>query len=172
MDPVLRPGRADDFAALERLYPRAFPDEDLLPLLRDLLNGQAPVLSLVAEQGGQIVGHVAFTECGVEGQPGQVAMLAPLAVAPEVQRTGIGSALVREGLHRVTEQGAVRALVLGDPAYYGRFGFQAETGIAPPYTLPDEWVAAWQGLVLDPDSPALHGVLDVPQAWKCPGLWS
>jgi putative acetyltransferase len=64
------------------------------------------------------------------------AALAPLAVRPGLQRAGVGSALVRTGLQSIPEFGAHGVLVLGDPAYYGRFGFSAETAakVTAPFT--------------------------------------
>lgn len=169
-EPVLRPGRSADWPALEALYRAAFPNEDLLPLLRDLLPDQA-VLSLVAEIDRQVVGHVAFTRCGIEGREDEVALLAPLAVAPSLQKQGIGSALVREGLRRLRDAGARQVQTLGDPGYYGRFGFRPDPDIAPPYPLPDAWRDAWQRLVLIAGEAPLAGRLLVSSPWQRPELW-
>jgi putative acetyltransferase len=78
--------------------------------------------SLVADDAGRIVGHIAFSPVTVESVGGGVG-LAPVAVLPECQRNGVGSQLVREGLRRAKEAGAAFAVVLGEPAYYSRFGF-------------------------------------------------
>ncbi len=160
-----------DLPDLEALYPAAFPNEDLLPLVRTLLQEEPPVLSLVAEVGGVVVGHVAFTPCRIEGQAVRVDLLAPLAVAPAHQRQGIGSTLVRAGLRRLASAGVARALVLGDPAYYSRFGFVPDRDVEPPYPLPPEWAGAWQSIVLDDADPPLHGRLSVPESWRQPALW-
>ena len=119
----IRDSRPDDGTALESLYPQAFPDEDLLPLLRDLLHDAANVISLVATVAAEPAGHVIFTRCGVIGDGVNVALLGPLAVAPAQQRQGIGSALVRAGLGRLEDEDVAIVCVLGDPAYYGRLGF-------------------------------------------------
>jgi putative acetyltransferase len=169
---AIRPGGPADLPALERLYRAAFPQEELRPLVRDLLAQASPVLSFVAPGGAEVGGHVAVTPCGVEGTPAVVALLGPLAVAPAAQRRGIGSALVRHALAALRDTAAVRALVLGDPAYYGRFGFRAETGIAAPYPLPAAWRDAWQGLALAEAAPAPRGVLRVPPPWRRPELWA
>ena len=160
-----------DLAALEKLYPAAFPDEDLLPLLRDLLKEEPLVLSLVAVTDQTLVGHAVFTVCGLAGCADKLAMLGPLAVVPDRQRGGIGSALVREGFERLAAVGATRVYVLGDPAYYGRFGFEHEDGVLPPYALPEEWQGAWQALSLRGDQAHLRGKLAVPPPWQNPVLW-
>lgn len=167
----IRPTRPGDLPALEALYPAAFPEEDLLPLVRALL-GEPRALSLAVEETGALLAHAALTLCTVEGAAGTVALLGPVAVPPERQRAGLGGALIREGLARVAAQGALRALVLGDPAYYARFGFRPEPGVAPPFPIPEAWAEAWQGLALAPDAPATQGRLTVPAPWADPALWA
>jgi putative acetyltransferase len=93
-------------------------------------------LSLVAEDDGGIVGHVAFSPVTVDGRdPGWLG-LGPVSVRPDRQRLGIGSALIREGLSRLRESGAGGCVLLGDPGYYARFGFEADPALrfegAPP----------------------------------------
>lgn len=171
-DVTIRESLPSDREALEALYPAAFPDEDLLPVVRDLLSEEEGVLSLVAVSGDTIVGHVAFTMCGVEGRGEKVALLAPLAISPGVQRQGIGTALVHEGLNRLKREDVVRAQVLGDPAYYSRFGFQPDSDVKPPYALPQEWLSAWQSVSLQGEKPHLHGTLSVPEPWRHPALWA
>ena len=171
-DFTIRESLPSDTEALEDLYPAAFPDEDLLPVVRDLLNAADGVLSLVAVSGDTIVGHVAFTTCGIAGREENISLLAPLAVSPDVQRQGIGTALVQDGLNRLKREGAVRVEVLGDPAYYGRFGFQADRDVQPPYALPEEWRAAWQFITLQDTKPDLDGTLCVPELWRHPALWA
>jgi putative acetyltransferase len=90
-----------DQAAIQTLYPAAFADEDLLPLVPDLLHEPETTISLVAAAGSGLVGQVFFTRCGIAGSHAGVALLGPLAVAPHWQRRGIGSAIVRAGLQRL-----------------------------------------------------------------------
>lgn len=168
---LIRQSTAADLGALEEIYPLAFPDENLFPVVRDLFREDAQVLSLCALDGGAIAGHVGFTFCHVEAQAPAVALLAPLCVAPHWQKQGIGTALVNEGLKRLSTLGVPKALVLGDPAYYGRFGFAQEDDIAPPYPVPDEWRAGWQSLDLNDDGKTLSGALGVPGIWNDPTLW-
>ena len=168
----IRESQPSDLAAIEKLYPDAFPDEDLLPLVRELLREVAIVLSLVALADEALVGHVIFTDCSLAGRPDKAALLGPLAVVSARQRRGVGSAIVRAGLQRLEQVGTNRVYVLGDPAYYGRFGFEPEDGVAPPYPLPEEWQGAWQSLSLGGNQPPLLGKLSVPQAWRQPALWA
>jgi putative acetyltransferase len=80
-------------------------------------------ISLVAEVDGQIVGHVGFSPLTIDDRPTDGLGLAPLAVAAGHRRRGIGAALVNAGLDVCRQRNAGFAVVLGDPAYYGRFGF-------------------------------------------------
>ena len=160
----LRKATSSDRAAIDALYPLAFPDEDLLPLLGAMWASDMPPLMLVAEQDGQIIGHAAFSPCRVDGT--KVSLLGPLAIHPDRQRQGLGTALIREGLQRLGQT----TVVLGDPAYYSRHGFQPETGIQPPYPLPAEWAGAWQSVTPD-STQSLTGRLSVPEYWREPALW-
>lgn len=168
----IRESVPDDVPAIETLYPDAFPDEDLLPLVRDLLQETASALSLVAFMGSSLVGHVIFTRCDVDRTKDKVALLGPLAVAPTNQRQGIGSAMVRIGLQELKSAGVVQVYVLGDPAYYRRLGFLPELHVAPPYPLPAEWRGAWQSMNLGRVEPPRQGKLSVPQPWSKPALWA
>jgi len=82
-------------------------------------------LSLVAQQGGRVVGHVAFSPLTITGGATGWCSLGPLSVAPDVQGLGIGSILVRQGLQALRQTGAVGCVALGEPAYFGRFGFRS-----------------------------------------------
>lgn len=168
----IRESLPSDIASIEKLYPDAFPDEDLLPLVRELLQETPIVLSLVGIIGTSLVGHVIFTTCGIAGDTDKVALLGPLAVGTAWQRQGIGSAIVRAGLQRLENTGVIQVYVLGDPAYYGRLGFVPEAGVTPPYSLPEEWRGAWQSINLRSAEPPSRGKLSVPQPWLQPALWA
>jgi putative acetyltransferase len=89
-------------------------------------NGDA-VTELVAEEDGLVVGHILFSRLFVETEEGQkfpAVALAPLAVEPSFHSTGIGGALVREAHIRLKEAGEKLSVVVGDPGYYGRFGYE------------------------------------------------
>ena len=168
----IRESAQADAAAIESLYPEAFPDEDLLPLVRDLLQDAAIAISLVAVIDSQIVGHAIFTKCGVVGSRVSAALLGPLGVAPAWQRQGIGSAIVRAGLQRLKSEDVSLVCVLGDPRYYSRLGFQPDGLIEPPFPLPREWVGAWQSQYLDNTMASCTGRLAVPRQWLQPALWA
>jgi len=161
-----------DLGAIESLYPEAFPDEDLLPLVRDLLQDTTVALSTVGVINSLIVGHVIFTKCGVTGIRTNAALLGPLAVTPALQGTGIGSALVRTGLRQLEDRDVRLVCVLGDPAFYGRLGFLPESSIRPPFRLPAEYDGAWQSQNLGDVAAPCSGVLSVPEQWLQPALWT
>lgn len=168
----IRESAAADIESLRIVYAEAFPEEELMPLVVALLEPGSPVVSLVASVDGAIVGHILMTLCGIEGRSERVALLGPLGVAPAWQKKGVGTALVAKGLRRVKASGAAQVHVLGDPAYYGRFGFRADAGVAAPYPLPEEWKTAWQSLSLRDGAPTLTGKLVVPEPWRQPALWA
>jgi len=161
-----------DVSGIESLYPQAFPDEDLAPLVLDLLNDSGVAISLVGTVGSQIAGHAIFTKCSILESGIKAALLGPLAVAPAWQGQGIGTAMVRAGIGRLKEEGVNLVLVLGDPAYYSRFGFLPETLVQPPYPLPDEWQGAWQSLSPDGKQLSRSGKLAVPPQWRKRALWA
>jgi putative acetyltransferase len=132
---IVRDERAGDADAIHAVVTEAFgqPDEaKLVDLLRE--DGDCAI-SLVAEDDGQIVGHVLFSPMTA---PFRALSLAPVSVAPAHQRTGIGGALIRAGLDRARRDGWEVVFVLGDPAYYRRFGFEAKAaeGFTSPYAGP------------------------------------
>ena len=122
----------------------------------------ADALSLVAEEDEAIVGHILFTPAIIESAGRWVVGmgLAPLAVLPEHQRQGIGSALVRHGLKILRERDYPFIIVLGHPAYYPRFDFERASlhGLACQWEVPDE---AFMILILD--AAALAGVSGVAE---------
>lgn len=142
---IVRPEREDDIDAIRALTERAFrtaPHADGTEhLIIDRLRAAgALTLSLVAEEGGAVVGHVAFSPVSVsDGSAGWYG-LGPISVDPSRQGGGIGGGLVREGLARLEALGAAGCVLLGDPAYYGRFGFVADPkltldGVPPEYFM-------------------------------------
>jgi putative acetyltransferase len=111
-------------------------------------------ISLVADLRGSIVGHVLFSPVSVEQEPARGLGLAPVAVHPEWQRTGIGTALVQAGLAAAKARDFGFVVVLGAPAYYRRFGFSTASvfGLQNEYGADDPFMA----LELKPN--ALAGV--------------
>ncbi|MRR16810.1 MAG: N-acetyltransferase [Deltaproteobacteria bacterium] len=89
-----------------------------------LRNAQALCLSLIAEVDGQVAGHIAFSPVTIsDGTPDWYG-IGPVSVLPELQRQGIGRALIREGLSIMKTRGAQGCALVGDPGYYKRFGFR------------------------------------------------
>jgi putative acetyltransferase len=122
---ILREEAAADRHAIDRLHQTAFDGRTEANLVKALCREQAVVLSLVAEEDNRLVGHVLYSrvmiETGIDLVPGLA--LAPLAVEPARQRRGIGTHLVQEAQRRLAARGEGIVFVVGDPAYYGRFGF-------------------------------------------------
>lgn len=109
-----------------------------------------PILSLVAETTGIMVGHVAFSPVTLDNSQNNIQgyILAPLGVKPDCQNLGIGSQLVKRGIQQLSTMGVDILLVYGDPKYYGRFGFSADIAecYIPPYEL--QYPFGWQGIAL------------------------
>ncbi len=168
----IRDSTPDDIAAIEALYPQGFPDEDLLPLVGDLLADSSVTLSLVGARQSSVIGHVIFTRCRVIEGGGEAALLGPLIVAPAWQRRGVGAAIVHAGIARLRDLGVSQVFVLGNPAYYRRLGFRKESLVRPPYTLPPEWAGAWQSLTITEAARPLSGKLLLPRPWLRPELWA
>lgn len=112
-----------DHAEVDRIHEAAFGRRAEAQLVRSLRATARPQLSLLAVLEEEPVGHVFFSPVSVEGAGAGLAGLAPLAVAPARQGLGAGSALVRAGLDACPARGFQAVFVLGDPAYYARFGF-------------------------------------------------
>lgn len=168
----IRESQPGDVIGIEQLYKSAFPDEDLIPLVRELLDLGPNVKSFVGMREKMLVGHISFTICHIEGEKDDVALLAPLAVTPDLHKQGIGRALVQTGLEHLEESKTGHVFVLGDPAYYGRLGFRAEGNVATPYPMPTEWLGAWQSIQLCGAETPNKGKLSVPQPWRHIELWS
>jgi putative acetyltransferase len=158
---IIRPEKLSDAAAIGEVVAAAFgqPGEaELVSRLRD--NGDL-VLSLVAEDGDAVVGHVAFSRVWIEGDgvrsPG--IGLAPVAVLPARQRQGVARALIGAGHLRLKTLGEKIVFVLGDPDYYKRFGFSHE--VAKPFACVYQGDYL-QALRLSGDAPAAGEVIYPP----------
>ncbi len=137
----LRPEKPGDEGAIRELTRVAFdghPHSDgSEPAIIDRLREAGALLvSLVSVEGGRIVGHIAFSPVTWSGQ-GRWVGLGPVSVAPDLQARGIGGKLVREGLKRIADLGFHGCVVMGDPAYYGRFGFEVDPRLTYPGVPPE-----------------------------------
>jgi len=124
-DFAIREETPADYARVDQIQEAAFGGPAEARLVRSLRTSAKPRLSLVAETRGALVGHIFFSPVSIEGPAvaPRSAGLAPLAVVPEMQRQGAGSALVRAGLTACVPLGWQAVFLLGEPAYYSRFGF-------------------------------------------------
>lgn len=164
----------DDVLSVER---SAFGQEDEAELVQDLLKDPSalPLLSLLARQGQQAVGHILFTAARLQGATREVSIviLAPLAVLPEAQGTGIGGALIERGSEILREAGVELIFLVGHPSYYPRHGFEAASPhdlVAPYVITPDEaWmVRALRAGVVDHvrGTVACAAAMDKPEYWR------
>ncbi|WP_078668575.1 GNAT family N-acetyltransferase [Chitinophaga eiseniae] len=117
-------------------------------IIRALRNSGRLTLSLVAEERGMIIGHVAISPVAISsGEEGWYG-LGPVSVMPDRQGAGVGSALIRASLDELRQLSAKGCVVLGEPAYYGRFGFKADARLLYPEAPPEYFqVQAFEGTV-------------------------
>ncbi len=133
-----------DIAAIHNVVEQAFLRPLEAVLVDQLRAGGNIAISLVAVKDRGIVGHVLFSNLIA---PFKALALAPASVAPDRRRSGIGSAMIREGLSRATDDGWRAVLVVGDPKYYRRFGFSPDCarGLTSPYSGPHFMLLALNG---------------------------
>lgn len=98
-------------------------------IVEALRQARSLTVSLVATEDDRIVGHVAFSPVTLDGRSEGWFGLGPVAVVPDRQREGIGSALIEAGLGQLRARGSTGCVVLGDPGYYRRFGFRADPSL-------------------------------------------
>ena len=139
---IVRAEAPEDHGAVRRVNELAFEggtEANLIDALRE--NGAAHV-SLVAEDAGEVVGHILFSPVTVEsaGVDWEATGLAPMSVLPDFQGRGVGSALVREGLKECLRRGQEIVFVLGHADYYPRFGFRTAgpLGVTCEFPSPEE----------------------------------
>ncbi len=142
MDIIIRAEKPEDISQIYDLNIRAFGQDAEANLVNTLRQNDAVILSVVAVDNNRIVGHILFSPASIDSAEDSypVAALAPMAVAPEFQRKGIGSQMVEESLAQLRKAGYRSVVVLGHQDYYPRFGFTtAKTrNIEFPYDAPDE----------------------------------
>lgn len=133
---MVRTATPGDKAAIRKVHLAAFPTELEADLVQRLERDGDAAISLVAEDAGVVIGHILFSRMQVrsDGRELEALGLAPVAVLPDRQGTGVGSALIEAGLSAARDRRADLVFVLGEPEFYGRFGFSAKC--ARPFASP------------------------------------
>jgi putative acetyltransferase len=143
---LIRDENASDFQVISEVTLAAFADMEISNhteqfIIEALREAKALTVSLVAEEDGRVVGHIAFSPVtmsdGTQGWYG----LGPVSVLPEYQRKGIGKVLIEEGLLRLKELKAQGCCLVGHPEYYKQFGFKNVSGLVHEEVPPDVFFA-------------------------------
>ena len=168
MTRVVRPETPSDIAAIHAVTAAAFlhaPHTDHTEqfIVDALRNAGALSISLVAQADGELIGHVAVSPVSIsDGSTGWFG-LGPISVHPDRQRRGIGGLLMRAAIQFLRERGSAGCVVVGDPAYYSRFGFTLADGLVFP-DVPPEY---FQALLLGSSIP--RGVVTYHAAFSAQG---
>ena len=139
---IIRQEQKHDYDAIKQVTADAFAlmehsnqtEPAIIAALRD---AGALTISLVATDGDEIIGHVAFSPVTIDGEDHRWFGLGPVSVRPDLQGRGIGGALIRRGLNELRAQGAAGCVLLGDPSYYRRFGFENDSDLRYPGGPPE-----------------------------------
>ena len=142
----IRHERPEDYSAVCELLVAAFAhhphsQQNEHRIVESLRTDKALAVALVAEENGEVRGHIAFSAVRLGSDDKGWYCLGPVAVAPPFQRYGIGSALINHGMDILREQGARGVILVGSPDYYGRFGFVTWPEISVP-GIPQQFVLA------------------------------
>ena len=151
---AIRPEEPSDHAAIAVMTEAAFKggkhsDGSEVAIVDRLRKDGDLTLSLVAEDAERIIGHVAVSPVTIDGKAGSWYGLGPISVLPSLQRGGIGFRLMQRAIADMREMGAAGIVLLGDPAYYARFGFEHDPRLEYPGPPPEYF----QRLVLTGDAP-------------------
>lgn len=161
----VRPEEPRDFTGIREVHESAFApsreEAELVEALR-VSGDHVPDLCLIGLLEGAAIAHIALSRAHVDSVP--VLVLAPMAVLPEYQRQGFGSALAAEALRRAAETRFPMVVVIGHPTYYPRLGFEpaGPLGITAPFEVPAE---AWMAYRLPAYRPETRGTVDFPAAF-------
>lgn len=160
---MIRPETAADYGSVANLLEGAFPGPDEARLVERLRADGDLTIALVAVAAGEVVGHVAFSPMAA---PFRALGLAPVAVRADRRRQGIADRLIRAGIEQARADGWQALFVLGDPDYYGRFGFDADAaaGFDCAYAGPH-----FMAMPLAADLPARSGAVAYAPAFDALG---
>jgi putative acetyltransferase len=165
----IRTERASDHEAIRAVVYAAFLGHPQHPtgsepiehrIVDALRSADALALSLVADSGGDLLGHIAFSPVRVAGTMCGWYGLGPVAVRPDSQRQGLGVALITDGLDRLRQMQAAGVVLVGEPDYYGRFGFRQVPDLTFPGVPPEYFLA------LSFDGAAPRGVVTYHDAFS------
>ena len=177
----IRPSVPADIDVILTLHLRAFGTEEgaeIADLVRNLFDDPSalPLFSFVAAVETNIIGHILFSRVSIDGPSDKInaQILAPLAVTPKHQGTGVGSRLIGYALDELKKAGTELVFVLGHPGFYSRAGFRPALplGLAAPYRIPAEHADAWMVQTLRnglPDN--LQGTVRCSDALNRPQYW-
>lgn len=163
----IRPESAADVASIKTVTASAFlhapHTSHTEHLIVDALRAAgALTVSLVAEANGSIIGHVAASPVSIAEGPDGWFGLGPISVLPEYQRCGIGTRLMHEAIEQLRKCGARGCVVLGDPAFYGRFGFRVNPGLDLPGVPREYFLALCFGTLAPHGTVGYHAAFDAP----------
>ncbi len=138
----VRRAKPEDSKQISKIYQKAFDTDAEAKLVESLRESGVPSVSLVYEDGNDIVGHILFTQVDLVGGDSEIkiAGLGPMGVLPRDQYNGIGSSLVKAGLDECKTDGYGAAVVLGYTSFYPKFGFvpSVEFGITTTFNVPED----------------------------------
>jgi putative acetyltransferase len=173
----IREATIDDAENIKNVHLQAFDDSEAkmvsefaINLLKE--NHPVKIISLVAIEDNEIVGHIAFSPVFLESTNEHFGyILAPLAVSPEYQNKNIGSSLVKYGLEAISNMGSFIVFVYGDPRYYSRFGFKTDLAknFIPLHTL--QFPEGWHALILNSAVLPEGGKITCVDSLNNPDLW-
>jgi Predicted acetyltransferase len=163
-------GHGDAFL-IEPIIKTAFPEEDLWPLVTELLLIKEGVLCFGEVSETKAISFACLTEFSAGANQYLCHLMAPVAVHKDQHGKGHGRALINHAIEMSQRQNGHRIVTLGDPNLYGHFGFKTDDMLLPPYELPDEYVAGWQSI--DATGFMTKGPLSTyfPAVWMKPELW-
>jgi putative acetyltransferase len=173
----IREATIDDAENIKSVHLQAFDNSEaqkVSDFAISLLNENHPVkiISLVAIEDDEIIGHIAFSPVYLESTNEHFGyILAPLAVSPKFQKNRIGSSLIKHGLDTISNIGSFIVFVYGDPQYYSRFGFKTDLAknFIPPHTL--QFPEGWHALKLNSAAFPECGKIICVDSLNDPALW-